>query len=94
MGLGIIGSGARRVTDEMFVAAASALKETSPALDDPKASLLMPLEKIRSVSRGIAIAVAHQAQQDGVAASMSHEQLEATLDKAMWIPEYPEIKPA
>jgi malate dehydrogenase (oxaloacetate-decarboxylating) len=93
MGLGIIASGARRVTDGMFVAAATALKETSPALEDPKASLLMPLERIRSVSKRIAIAVALQAQQDGVAASTSDEKMEAALDKTMWNPEYSEIRP-
>src|SRR5229473_1394515 len=40
MGLGIIASGTRRVTDAMMQAAARALAANSPALKDPSASLL------------------------------------------------------
>jgi malate dehydrogenase (oxaloacetate-decarboxylating) len=38
VGLGVIAAGARRVTDAMFVAAARALSELSPARHDPTAS--------------------------------------------------------
>jgi len=40
VGLGLVASKARRVTDEMMLAAAKALGEQSPALRDPSASLL------------------------------------------------------
>ncbi|MDF1743823.1 MAG: NAD-dependent malic enzyme [Gimesia sp.] len=71
MGLGILASRARRVTDSMFMAAAMALKETSPALKDPNASLLPSLTTIREVGRHIASAVASAAIEAGVADSLS-----------------------
>ena len=39
-------AGARRVTDEMFVAAARALSDCSPARRDPTGALFPPLEEI------------------------------------------------
>ena len=62
VGLGVIASGATRVTNEMFVAAARALAEFSPALhEDPKASLYPALEDVRRVSRSVALAVGAEA---------------------------------
>ena len=88
MGLGIIASQANRVTDGMFMAAAIALKETSPALKDPTASLLPSLVDIRRVTRHIGVAVAKQAIEDGVAPTISADQLDAKIDQTMWTPEY------
>ena len=44
IGLGVLASGAQRVTDAMTVAAARALAESSPALHDTSVSLLPALE--------------------------------------------------
>ncbi len=88
IGLGVRASRASRVTDEMFMVAATALKEMSPALDDPTASLLPPLREIRAVSRHIARAVATEAQRDRVAEACSPQELEERLDRTMWKPEY------
>ena len=89
MGLGIIAAKANRVTNEMFMAAAIALKETSPALEDPTASLLPSLSDVRTVMRKIGRAVAQQAIDDGVAPKVSGEELEANIDQTMWVPNYP-----
>lgn len=64
MGLGVVASGARRVTDAMMLAAARALAANSPALRDSSASLLPPLTDIRKVAAQIAIAVGMEAQRD------------------------------
>ncbi|MEM8678906.1 MAG: NAD-dependent malic enzyme, partial [Planctomycetota bacterium] len=88
MGLGVLASQARRVSDGMFMAAAIALKETSPALKDPRASLLPALKDIRQVTRHIGIAVARQAQQEGLAESVSEEVLTQRIDATMWTPAY------
>lgn len=88
LGLGVIASGARRVTDEMFVAAARALAEFSPALHDETAALFPALEEVRRVSRRVALAVALEAQRAGLAPEKSPEEIEACIEKKMWMPHY------
>ncbi len=88
MGLGVLAARATRVTDGMFMAAAVALKECSPAAADASASLLPPLDRIREVSRHIGVAVALRAQKDEVAPITSLEELERRVDETMWKPEY------
>ncbi len=88
MGLGILASGAKRVTDEMFAAAATALKDCSPALTDPTASLLPSLENVRDVGRHIALAVGAEAQRQGVAEQTTPEELQRRVEQTMWIPQY------
>lgn len=88
VGLGVIASRARRVTDSMFVAAARALSELSPVHSDPTAALLPKLEEVRDVSRKVALAVAREAQRQGVAEKTSDEELARRIDARMWTPEY------
>ena len=87
-GLGIIASGARRVTTGMFVAAAAALAEMSPALVDPADALYPRLEMAREVSRKVAVAVALQAQREGLAECVPQAALEELIDAKMWRPAY------
>jgi malate dehydrogenase (oxaloacetate-decarboxylating) len=88
MGLGVTASGARRVTDQMFFAAASTLADLSPALHDPDASLFPDLSTIRDVSRRVALAVAQMAQAQGHADPTSPEELERRIRAKTWIPRY------
>ena len=88
VGLGVIASGARRVTNEMFVAAARALAEFSPVLQDPMASLYPALEGVRKVSRRVALAVAGEALRLGLADANSSDVLEQRVDAKMWAPQY------
>ncbi len=88
VGLGVIASGARRVNQEMFVAAARALGEMSPALGDRMASLFPDLNDIRAVSRQVAMAVGREAQSSGLAEANSSEELENRVDEKMWAPRY------
>ena len=92
MGLGVLASGARRVTDAMFMAAAEALSESSPVLRDADEPLLPRLRDIRDVTRHIARAIALQAQRDAVADAISPEELEARLTANFWIPAYPILR--
>ena len=89
MGLGIVASGARRVTDSMMLAAARALAANSPALKDSSASLLPPLTDLRRVAAEIALAVGTQAQKDGVAAKLGEDELRQRITAAQWTPTYP-----
>ena len=88
MGLGVVASGARRVTEPMMLAAARALAANSPALKDASASLLPPLTDLRRVAAEIAVAVGIQAQRDGVAPNVSEEELRIRVLKTQWTPAY------
>jgi malate dehydrogenase (oxaloacetate-decarboxylating) len=91
MGLGIVASGARRVTDAMMLAAARTLGANSPALKDPTASLLPRLTDLRRVAAEIAFAVGIQAQNDGVAPKVSQDELRRRITQTQWTPGYSEL---
>src|SRR6266850_7602860 len=91
MGLGIVASGARRVTDAMMLAAARTLGANSPALKDPTASLLPRLTDLRRVAAEIAFAVGIQAQKDGVAPKVSQDELRRRITQTQWTPAYSEL---
>jgi malate dehydrogenase (oxaloacetate-decarboxylating) len=88
VGLGVIASSARRITDSMMLAAARTLAGNSPALKDPFASLLPPLTDLRRVAAGIALAVGIAAQNDGVAAHVTEDELRARVMATQWTPVY------
>jgi malate dehydrogenase (oxaloacetate-decarboxylating) len=94
MGLGLIASRARRVTDAMVLAAARALGEKSPALTDPSAALLPALPQLRDVAVHIATAVGRQAQRDGVAPKTSDAKLRERIAATQWTPAYPPLAPS
>jgi malate dehydrogenase (oxaloacetate-decarboxylating) len=89
MGLAVVASGARRVTEPMMLAAARALGANSPALKDASASLLPPLPDIRRVAADIAVAVGIEAQRDGVAPKLSEDELRRRVQETQWTPIYP-----
>jgi len=88
VGLGIVASRARRVTDSMMEAAARTLADHSPALRDATASLLPPLRHVRGVAVAIAIAVGLEAQRVGVAPGTSQEELIRRVTETQWTPQY------
>jgi malate dehydrogenase (oxaloacetate-decarboxylating) len=88
VGLGVLASGAPRVTDEMFVVAARALSEWSPARREPDASLYPPLERVREVARDVAVAVALEAHRAGLTEGVSRDDLPGRIEACMWEPDY------
>jgi malate dehydrogenase (oxaloacetate-decarboxylating) len=88
VGLGVLAAGARRVTDEMLLAAARALAECAPATRDPAGALLPPLAELRRVSREVALTVSATAQRQGVAEPTTPEELERRVDARRWEPRY------
>lgn len=88
VGLGVIASGAVRVTDEMMRAAARALGASAPANHDPHGALLPPLPEIRRVSHDIAHAVGTEAQEQGHAPKTSPEELRQKIADTFWEPAY------
>jgi len=88
VGLGVVASSARRITDSMMLAAARTLAGNSPALKDPFTSLLPPLTDLRRVAADIALAVGIAAQKDGVAAHVTEDELRARVMATQWTPVY------
>jgi malate dehydrogenase (oxaloacetate-decarboxylating) len=87
VGLGVIASGARRVTDAMFVAAARVLSEFSPLVKGEGESLYPPLERVREVSFAVALAVAREAHRAGLV-EIELDDLEEMVRERMWRPDY------
>jgi malic enzyme len=89
VGLGAVVAHAREITDSMFLAAADTLAGLV-ATDRLSVGALYPrLSGLRDVSRAIAIAVAEQARDCGVAGLDADEDVAARVSAAMWMPSYP-----
>ncbi|MFW1809012.1 NAD-dependent malic enzyme [Acinetobacter ursingii] len=88
IGLGVIASGAKRVTENMLMASSNALADCSPLLKNAEADLLPPIADIQNVSRVIALKVAQAAIADGVAVPLTDEQIQSNIEKEFWQPEY------
>jgi len=89
LGLGVIASRARRVTDGMILAAAKTLGEHAPATKDPEAPLLPLVHDLRSVAVEIGVSVGLAAQREGVAPPTLPEELRARILATQWTPTYP-----
>lgn len=88
VGLGAIASGARRVTNEMFLTAARVLAEEATAEDLGIGSLFPPLDRIRPISASIATAVANVAYERGIATEPRPGDVRARVESLMYVPTY------
>ena len=88
VGLGVIVSRARRVKDEMFMAAAHTLAQQVSPSDLAQGSLYPALPRIREVSAAIATAVADAAYRQGVAEAPRPADLGAHVRSQMFEPRY------
>jgi malate dehydrogenase (oxaloacetate-decarboxylating) len=88
VGLAAVATRARRISDAMFMAAARALADMSPARIDANANLLPPVTALRDVAMAVAIAVAKQAHAEGLTRGVKAETLEQTVHETMWTPHY------
>lgn len=88
VGLGAIATCATRITDSMFMAAAKALAELSPARNDPDANLLPRVTALREVAVTVAIAVGQQAHSEGLTSGVSADGIENAVRTKMWMPHY------
>nr|BDT29285.1 NAD-dependent malic enzyme [Bacteriovorax sp. HI3] len=88
IGLAVIASGAKRVTNNMLMASSEALADVSPMALGLGDDLLPAIEDIEKVSRAIAFKVGKVAQKDGVARVTSDAELLAAIDESYWYPVY------
>lgn len=88
VGLGVIASDARRITDEMFLAAARALATEVSEADLALGRIYPALPRIREVSQTIAKAVAEVAYARGLSRGPRPEDLAAVIREQMYDPTY------
>lgn len=88
VGLGVIASGARHVTDEMFMSAALALAKLVSESDLKQGSLYPALSRIREVSSHIAAQVAEVAFKSGLADRPAPTDVLAHVQAEMYEPVY------
>ena len=88
VGLGAIVSGARKITDDMFMTAAHTLAHLVSEADLEQGSLYPALPRIREVSGHIGTAVANIAYKNNLAAKPMPEDLFAEVQSQMYDPRY------
>ena len=88
VGLGAIACGARRVTNDMFMAAARTLADTVSDADLARGSVFPPLDRIRGISASIATAVAEVAYASGLASVPRPADLRGSIERLMYVPSY------
>jgi malate dehydrogenase (oxaloacetate-decarboxylating)(NADP+) len=88
VGMGVMASGAVRVTDEMFLVAARAVAREVSETDLQSGRIYPPLPQIREVSLAVAVAVAEVAYTHGLAAKPRPDDLAASIRLLMFEPEY------
>jgi malate dehydrogenase (oxaloacetate-decarboxylating)(NADP+) len=88
VGLGIVVSESKRVTNEMFLAAARALASEVTEADLAEGRIYPPLKRIRAVSLTIAIATAKVAYDQGLAAAPERDDLRSHIRAQMFEPVY------
>ncbi len=91
VGLGVLVSEAREVTDAMFAAAADTLAAQLQDEDLAAGSLFPRIAELRRITARVAEAVVRQAASDGVARNPPDDPAEAVAS-AMWDPAYPAIE--
>jgi len=89
VGLGVISSHAKRVTDQMFLVAAKTLASLVEESDLELGRVYPPLGDIRTVSRSIAIEVAREAFDQGLTDKERPDDLTSLIERNMWDPIYP-----
>ncbi len=88
VGLGVIASGASRVTEEMFFAAAKALAGEVSEADREAGCIYPPLRRIRATSASIATAVAEVAYRRDLATKSRPQDLRSFIESQMYQPNY------
>ncbi len=88
VGLGVIASGASRVTEEMFMVSSEALAACSPLVKGESEHLLPDLAEIRKVSKYIAVQVGLKAMEQGLATKVEQDVLEQAVEQNFWLPVY------
>ncbi|WP_088332307.1 NAD-dependent malic enzyme [Lacimicrobium sp. SS2-24] len=88
IGLGVVATKARLITEEMLMAASATLAAASPLANTGKGGLLPPLTELFKLSKEIAFEVGKVAQEQGLALEMSDDMLKSKIEANFWTPQY------
>jgi malate dehydrogenase (oxaloacetate-decarboxylating) len=88
LGLGVIASKAKRMSDKMIIAAANSLSSCSPMRKDKDAPMLPDFDVIQEVQEKVALAVAEQARSEGLAGVDASCDLKDEVKRHIWKPLY------
>jgi malate dehydrogenase (oxaloacetate-decarboxylating)(NADP+) len=88
VGLGVLASGSRIITDDTFLVAARALAGEVTESDLAAGRVCPPLNRIREVSAKIAFAVADLAHQRGLATVPRPSDLAQRIEQLIYQPDY------
>jgi malate dehydrogenase (oxaloacetate-decarboxylating)(NADP+) len=94
VGLGVVASGAKRVTDSMFVTAAKALASLLRPEELAEGRIYPSLKRIHEVSLKIAVAVAEEAYASKLTDLQRPADVPACVKAHMFKPEYPDYSQA
>jgi len=88
IGLAVYAAEASRVTDEMFITAAEAVAEQISQKDFNKGLIYPPVKNIREVSVNVAVKVAEEIFNSGLAGIKKPENIKRFLTSKMYMPVY------
>jgi malate dehydrogenase (oxaloacetate-decarboxylating) len=88
VGLGVLVSEARQVTESMFLAAARELAGFTASRNQSAGTLFPPLSELREISRLIAFRVAQTARDEGHGRVIDDEGLRSAIAGYCWFPDY------
>ncbi len=94
LGLGAIATETRTISDRMFLLAARTLAAAVSPERLAIGGIYPDVDDLRTVTRAVAIAVAHEAIDAGLARVALDTDVEALIDGAMWWPDYVPYEPA
>lgn len=92
IGLAAVSFKLKKITDKMFVAAASELSRHSPILKDSQGSLFPSFEELPAISKEIAIAAIRMGIEEGSVPPHSDSEIRAVIEKNIWVPKYPRYR--
>ncbi len=94
LGRGVIAVRAGRVSDAMLSAAATAIGSIAPSDSTAPATLLPPLTQVCDVADAVALAVARQAVDEGLADPLDDAAIVKAVEACKWRPQYRDTLPS
>lgn len=88
LGLALVSGEIRFVSDAMFLAAARALSQLSPALRHPHDPLFPPQSHAQQIAKHVAFAVVQEAQKEGLAPPGTILEIQKRIEENFWDAKY------